>query len=79
MLSIWLNVQGYISKYIKVYLAPIRGSVTASIYGSLEVQAPVTSSSFFIFSVQAISAQFTKYYGDRDSDPTVLMGFVYKA
>lgn len=46
MLSIWLNVQGYISNTSKS-TSPIRGSVTASVFGSLEVQAPVSSLSFF--------------------------------
>lgn len=59
--------------------------MTAGIYGGLEEQAPMTSP-FDLFSLQAISAQFVKYYGDRDSasiaeinGPIVLTVFAYKA
>lgn len=76
MLSIWLNVQGYIAKYIKVYLAPIRGSVTACIYGSLEVQAPVTPSLILYFSSYKPSLLNLQSVIVME---TVLMGFMYKA
>lgn len=55
--------------------------MTAGIYGGLEEQAPVTFP-FDFFSLQAFSAQFVKYYGDRDlasiaeiNGPTVLTVF----